>query len=272
FTYTFQVTGNEGNLGSNAPPDDSAANAHLLGDLSQAGLVQVAGAIGTDPTDPTPFNPSGVDLYHFGISGPGRYAFTAEVFAGRIGSPLDSMVNLFQRVSPDNQPLQLHLVAANDDTQNAEVATNYMLPLFTDSVVYAGLTQGDYYLAVTSSGNTFDPITSQSGQGGNSTGNYVLNVRALSDNVPPQVLATTLPEGATLAAPPTQLTVQFSEPVNLQPLIYQAYQQTSQYTLSMIYVQGGDGHKYFPRMTRYDPATGQASFLMLDALANGSYQ
>ena len=37
-----------------------------------------------------------LDLYHFRVEGAGRYAFRAEVFAGRIGSPLDPGVSLFE--------------------------------------------------------------------------------------------------------------------------------------------------------------------------------
>jgi hypothetical protein len=282
YSYTFQITGNEGLLGPNAPADDTPANAHQLGDVTQAGLVQVAGVIGVDSTDPSAFNPASVEMYHFQISGAGRYAFVGEVFAGRIGSPLDSAVTLFQVGPGDNQ---LHYVAANDDTLNNAEATNHMVPLFTDSAVYAGLTAGDYYIVVSGGGNVpnmptvppgtngvFDPNVTHSGSNGYSTGSYVLNLRVQPSNLPPQVISTTPAEGAILSSPPTQLTVQFSAPVNLQPLVYYAFQQTSQTALSMFYIQGSDGTKYFPRLLSYDQASGQANFLMLDGLANGRYQ
>ena len=52
-------------------------------------------------------------MYHFRISGPGRYAFVAEVFAGRIGSPLDPGVSLYYLDPSDNT---LHFVAGNNNT------------------------------------------------------------------------------------------------------------------------------------------------------------
>jgi hypothetical protein len=245
FTYTFQITGNEGIIGANSPADDTPAAARQLGDVTKAGLVQVAGAIGTDATDPVPFDPNNVEFYHFQIKGPGRYALLAEVFAGRIGSPLDPGVSLFQ-VGPGGK--QLHLLAANDNTLNGAKAGNGTLPLYTDSALSAGLQEGDYYLAVSSTGNVpdpvngllpgtngiFDPNVSHSGQNGFSTGNYVLNLQVQADNQPPRVVSATLPEGATLAAPPTSLAVQFSKLVNLQQLTYQAFQQSGRNTLSAV--------------------------------------
>ena len=73
-------------------------------------------------------------------------------------------------------------------------------------------------------------------------------------------------------APPTELVVGFSEKVNVQKLFFNAYEQTSQETVSAVYVQGADGAKYFPRLESYDTATNQAHFLMLDGLPNGTYQ
>ncbi len=287
-TIAFQVNGVEGNLGS-ASADDTPATAHDLGDLKQGGIQQVAGVIGDDSTDPAPFNPADVDLYHFHVSGAGPYAFLSEVFARRIGSALNPASSLY-RLDPVDQ--QLHLVAANDDTRNPIVASdNSSLPLFSDSVLYAGLTEGDYYLAVSAHHNVpdllqhllpgmngvFDPQVSHSGQVGATIGPYLLNLRLQPLPDPPQVLAATPAEGATLPTPPTQLTVQFSEPVNLQELAFEAFQLTAQTTsaptyIPPIYLQGADGSKYVPRLESYDSATNTGTFLMLDGLANGSYQ
>src|SRR5262249_55814608 len=102
----FQVAGIEGGLSAN----DSLATADALGNLTAGGSVQVQGVIGDDPAydpsneDPFYSNPAAdVDLYHFQISGPGRYAFNAEVFAGRIGSRLDPGVSLFRWDSSEHQ-------------------------------------------------------------------------------------------------------------------------------------------------------------------------
>src|SRR5262249_10831995 len=108
-TIPFRVDGIEGRTGPGATADDTAATAQELGDVTSAGLVRVVGAIGTDPfynpanaPDPANFDPSlyapanQVDMYHFHISGEGNYSLVADVFAGRIGSPLDPGVSLFE--------------------------------------------------------------------------------------------------------------------------------------------------------------------------------
>src|SRR5207247_3120048 len=134
---------------------------------------------------------------------------------------------------------------------------------------------GDHYVAVSGGGNTperafgtqpgsdgiFDPNSSHSGTNGATVGNYVLNLAVWADDEPPRILAVTPQEGTTLDVPPTQLTVQFSESVNLQSLAYQAFQQTSQTTVSPVYVEGVDGTRYYPRLEAYDDATHQARFL-----------
>jgi hypothetical protein len=56
FSYICQVNGIDGNT-EPASSDDTAATAHNLGDVSAAGLVQVAGAIGVDPY----YNPASPD-------------------------------------------------------------------------------------------------------------------------------------------------------------------------------------------------------------------
>jgi hypothetical protein len=281
FTLTFHVAGVEGNTAPGARADDTPAGAHDLGDVSDGRLVQAAGAIGDDPTDPVPFDPSDVDLYHFRVSGPGRYAFAAEVFAQRIGSPLNAAASLFVLDPADGR---LHAVTGDDDTLNPTVATDHRsLPLFADPAVFAGLTAGDYYLAVSGrknvvdpnlgllpgAGGIFDPDVSHSGSAGRSTGDYVLNLRVASDNTPPQVVAVTPAPGGSLDGPPAQVTVQFDRPVNLQELAFRAYQRTQQAGIASVYVQGADDVKYYPRLQSYDPATGQATFLMLDRLPVG---
>ena len=69
----------------------------------------------------------------------------AEVFAGRIGSPLDPGMSLFEL---DPSTGQLVFLAGNNNTGNPTEGTDGTLPLFTDSALADGLTAGDYYLAV----------------------------------------------------------------------------------------------------------------------------
>src|SRR5262249_13948654 len=153
-----------------------------------------------DPTDPIPFDPSDVDLYHFSIREPGQYAFTAEVFARRLGSSLDPAATLFRL---DPRTGRLVFVSRNDNTgQTTPPVDNSSVPLFSDAVVYAGLSAGEYYLAVSSGENVpdpalgllpgadgiYDPAVSHSGALGNSTGEYVLNLQLAQDNEPPQVI------------------------------------------------------------------------------------
>ena len=125
-----------------------------MGDLSSLPLLQIDGAIGADSSDPIAFDPADVNLYHFQISDAGQHEFIAEVFAGRIGSPLYAGLSLFQAGANG----QLQLLASNSGTLNGTPATNGQVPLFNDPVLYAGLVQGDYYLAVSGLGNVPDPV------------------------------------------------------------------------------------------------------------------
>jgi hypothetical protein len=287
FTSTFQVAGVEGNPSPGALGDDSPATAQDLGDLTNAGFVQRAGAIGDDPAysffnlDPFLFNPaSDVDLYHFRLTGPGRHAFVAEVFAGRIGSPLDPGISLY-RVRASDQ--QLQLVAVNDNTDNASPVPPGIPSLTYDAAFFVGLTAGDYYLAVSGTGNlpdpvlgiqpgtngVFDPAVAHSGQLGFTTGDYLLNLAVQPDAQPPHVVAALPLEWTTLSQPPGRLVVQFSEEVNVQQLAYGAFLQTQQSQVNAFYVRGADGVDYFPRLEAYDRAAHVATFVLLDALPNG---
>ncbi len=282
FSMTFQVGASAG------VSHDVPATALELGKVSTMNFVQTTGAIGNsslyNPANPDPnsSNPaSQVDLYHFQVTGAGTYAFVGELFTGRIGSPLDAGLSLFQRSPSDGK---LHLLASNQGTFNTTVDTNGNQPLYLDPVLYAGLTAGDYYLAVSSDGNVpngplgllpgtqgiFDPNHAHSGQNGFTTGNYVLDLGLQPAPTPPQVVSVSVAQGSTLSAPPTQFVVQFDKPVNLAQLALTAFQQTSQNTVAAVYVLGSDGKHYFPRLVSYDPDTYQATFLMLDALPNGA--
>src|SRR5205814_899115 len=153
-----EVTGIEGQRGPVSGADDIAANAHYLGELDPHRLVQVSGSIGDDPSlDPNlSLNQAAdVDMYHFRITGTGNYSFAAEVFAGRIGSPLDPGVSLF-RLNPGTGLLEF--VDGNNNTRNPEQTANGFVPLYTDAALFTGLTAGEYYVAVSSGQNTPTPV------------------------------------------------------------------------------------------------------------------
>jgi hypothetical protein len=317
----FQVIGTEGRVPGGLGGDDTANTSHNLGDATNGNIVQVAGAIGADPYysffDPNnadPLNPNfqlptnyagaDVDMYRFTVSGPGSYVVRAEVFAGRIGSPLDSGLSLF-RV----QGNQLVRVTANNNTLNNQQAfvpgmtfdafgnpiVDYMsaLPLSQDSAINAGLPAGVYYLAVSSGPNTpdpllgldpgangvvFDPNIAHSGHSGInnanlfSVGPYVLNLRVEPNPGAPHVVSVSIPNNGPPIAPPDVFTVQFDQAMNLQQQAYAAYQTTTQFTVSSVFVRAPDGLDYYPRLLSYDPTTYKATFQMLDALPNGTNQ
>lgn len=264
--------------------DDTVATAHDLGTLDPALPVVVRGAIGDDAAyDPAAEEPSftnraaDVDLYHFRVSASGPFALIAEGFAGRIGSPLDPALTLF-RAGPNGQ---LTAVAYCDNALNPTRASNDSVPLFTDPVLFAGLTEGDYYLAVSSSGNlidplqglvpgdgqVFDPTHSHSGQLGFSTGAYALRLAIRADADPPEVVAVTF-DAAAAAGPPGRIHVHFSEPVQLAGL-GSSLQAPSGGGLPVVFVRAADGTDYCPRLEGMTNDGHDATFLLLDPLPNG---
>jgi hypothetical protein len=284
-TIPFQVDGVEGRTGV-ATEDDTPASAQDLGDLTSAGLVQVAGAIGDDPGPDTSGNPANqVDLYHFTVMGTRNDSLVAEIFAGRIGSPLQPGLSLFRRDDADGN---LDFVAGDMNSYNPVMATDGSVPpLYSDSVLYASLSAGDYYLAVAGGLNTPSPLEGQplgsygtydpnqppgSAQLGWSTGPYVLNLLVQPAPAPPHVVSTSPGAGETLTQPPTQLVAKFDKPVNLMQLAFQTYQNPSEDTNPPIYIEAADGTTYVPRFMSYDGATNEATFVMLDALPGGDYR
>jgi hypothetical protein len=223
-------------------------------------------------------------MYHFRITGPGRYQFTAEAFAGRIGSPLNAALTLFRLVNGE-----LTLVHANNDSYNPATSSDGLtVPLYTDPVLFAGLAAGEYFLAVTSSPNVsnpnepwspgpnpdgiFDPITPHSGKIQTGlVGRYVLNLGVTPDNVRPRVTSVSISDGSTLIKPPTTFTVTFSEAVNLQLLAGTAY-DTYHADPRAVFFEADDGTRYIPRLMFYDPDLNRAEFMILDALSNGVYK
>lgn len=270
--------------------NDTPATSTDLGDIEQQGLVQVAGAIGDDAyydfssLDPS-LNPGNdVDLYHFTITATSPVGLQAEVFAGRISSPLDAGLSLY-RLDPVSGHLQF--IAGNNQSYNLTASTNRLSSLFYDPAIMAGVTAGDYYIAVSHGANTPSPAELQlagdgsgifnaevthSGSVGESVGPYVLNLKVVPLPDPPVVTSISIADQSTLPSAPTTITVSFSEYMNLTGLAFAAFQQTSQSTIAGVYIVDAQGHKTFPRLTAFDTNTMTAQFLMLDRLANGSYE
>jgi methionine-rich copper-binding protein CopC len=287
YSFGFQITGIEGRS-ADFSGDDTVDTARDLGDITKSDRVQVSGVIGDDPFyDPNldwELNPANdVDMYRFVVTGEGQFALLAEVFAGRIGSPLDPGISLYRRNPADGS---VQFVAGNNNSSNTAVATNDTLPLFTDPVLFVGLTAGEYFVVVAGAFNTpspfegqpvdadgvLDPTVSHSGRNGETTGRYVLYLRVEADNLAPTVKATSLTDGTTLEAPPTRLTITFSEPINLQALANQAFHEEEAGREALVFVQNSQGTRFVPRFESFDPATNQVTLLMLDALPKGRYE
>jgi hypothetical protein len=284
---------------------DTLATAMRLGDITQAGLVQLPGVIGNDPyyslfnSDPTTNNPaSQVNMISFTVSGPGQHVLTAEAFAGRIGSPLNAALTLF-RITGTNADgsLAWQLVAGNDNTYNATAGSNGEQPLYSDPALFAALAPGRYVVAVSAMGNygdplcskqqpdvggVFDPNSSHSGSRGETTGGYVLNLFVQpAATTPPQVVQTSLAPGAVLNGPPTEISVQFSVPMNLVELAVDSGQQERANTAGNLdpvllerfplTIQDATGTRYFIALNAYDSQTGVATFTVLDRLSDGQY-
>jgi hypothetical protein len=295
----FATNGTNIRTGYTTVLDDTPATAQQLGNLTHAGLVQVLGSIG-DPSGPDgalPNPAAAVDLYHFQVTGTQPVSLVSEVFAGRIGSTLDPGLSLFEA----NASQQLQLIASNAGSLNTTIATDALqsIPLFTDPVLFATLTPGNYYLAVSGSGNIpgtdpslapgtngiFDPNVSQSGQNGFTTGFYDLNVAVGPLQASAQVSSvsmqltlssqsiTPIQAGSVLSAPPAQLLIQFSGPLTQQQLAVLAFDSTLEGTAAPVYfLDQKDGSCVIPSFESYDPVKHQASFLMLDRLQNDPYQ
>lgn len=293
----FQITGIEENP-SLTSADDHPGGAHELALVIDGGVVQRTGAIGDDPAyDPRSSvatlsnRSSDVDLYHFRITAPGPHALIAEVFAGRIGSPLNPGLSLFKV----NGEGVLELYAVNDNSFNTtRTSEGNHQPLLLDALLFAALTPGDYYLAVSSSGpleaanvpdpahgvlpgpssGVFDPNISHSGRRGWTVGGYVLNVLVYEDSVAPEVVSSAPASGAVLLTVPTQLVVRFSEGVNLAELANQAFTATFPFPpgVAAAYLQEADGSVYYLGLHAYDTDTNEATMVLAGGLPNGSYQ
>ncbi len=292
YILNFQIDGIDGDTGPDPQPTDTVNTAQNLGDVTNGKLVHASGFIGVDPTDPIPYDQGAVEIYHFHVGGSGLYALDAEVFAGRIGSPLDAALTLFKgTLNPDGtittEPL---LIASNDNTLNVSVATDGEVPLYTDPALFVSLTPGDYYIAVSSGENIntadgvnpqgsggFDPLVSQSGNtgAGNSVGAYTLELLVQRAGPAPHVVSVTT--DSTGGHPLTTIQVRFDQPVNLLSLAYTAYNQSLQQTglpdgaLSAATLTDAQGNAAQLRLQSFDDTTNTATFLLLDAVPSGTY-
>lgn len=285
FEVALAVGGETGVAGNDTP-----ATAIDLGTIGDTGLIQVAGTIGDDPfyqlVSPDLANYAGndVDLYHFQITSTEVVGLQAEVFAGRIGSPLDAGISLYRL---DSATGNLVFVVGLNQSYNLTSGTDVPIPFYYDPAITAGLTAGDYFLAVSHGSNTTSPLERQlpgsaegrfaptqphSGQAGTSIGNYVLNLQVVPIPDPPEVTSASITEQQTLTSSPTELHVSFSEYINLTALAFEAFQRTSESTVAGVFIQGEHGDKYFPRLTAFDPDDLEAHLLVLDRLPPGDYE
>jgi hypothetical protein len=287
------------------PTTDTLATARPLGDLTNSGLVQLPGVIGNDPyyspfnTAASATNPaSQVNMYSFVITGPGQHVLTAEAFAGRIGSPLNPALTLLHITGRDpDGSLAWQVVSGNDNTYNADLASDGERPLYSDSALFADLTAGRYVLAVSATGNyadpvfgtqlgvggLFDPDQAHSGSQGETTGNYVLSVFVQpAPTTPPTVTQASLQPGAVLDGPPTHITVQFSAPMDLVQLAVASGQQWGMATSGgyvapallerfPCYLVDATGNRYFLALDSYYSDTSTATFTALERLSDGQY-
>lgn len=283
FTVPDEINGVLADQGNDTP--DTAID---LGNIEDLGLVQLRGVIGDDPhyslSDFNQIAGRDVDLYHFQITSSAPIAIQAEVFAGRLGSTLDSGLSLFWL---DPSTGHLVLVAGNSRTNNQTRATNGFTPLVNDSAIVTGLVAGDYYIAVADGLNTydpqdgnvggvgsglFDPEQSHSGNLGWTVGSYVLNLQVVPIPDPAKVVSVSIADQSTLPAAPTEFTIQFSQFVNVGELAMRDYLQTTLSGPTGVYIQNARGENFYPRFISFDPTTFEARYAIYDRLPTGSYR
>ncbi len=192
-----------------------------------------------------------VDLYRIELPKDDHYSLQLTVLAQRFGSELDAAVSLFDADG--------RFIASNDDAFH----DGYL----SDSELFHGLDSGTYFVAVSAGGNTPDqnggfhvnrPGSGTSSRGGR--GQYLLRIEAVPDSTRPEVVATNIRDGATLDAPPTWITVQFSEAMALAGLERGA-------TLT-----DSGGHEFALTHIHYDSLTNEMTYLVLDRAEAGHYE
>jgi hypothetical protein len=280
YVVPFRIQGIAGNTDPTKQAGVTPGSAYDIAGAEDGRLHQLAGAIGNDPTDPVPWDQNAQQYYHFSVTGPGPYALGAEVFAGRIGSPLQPVLTLFKADANGN----LVFVADNAGTHNGTLDTDNFMPLYTDPALFVSVTRGEYYLAVSTGQNFYDPVdptgtdpfdpaTPDSGCGGNSTGPFVLNVLLQRPGPAPHVVAVTPDTGPTGTGPLAGLHVRFDQPVNLLAVAFQAFLESQWHdgTLSSVRLFGPNNIAPALRLESYDDATNTASFVLLSAVPAGDY-
>jgi hypothetical protein len=190
-----------------------------------------------------------VDFYRIDLPAGDHYALTLRAIAGRIGSPLDPALSLFDSIG--------QLLASNDDSSQEGA--------LSDSELRLGLDGGTYYIGVSAGGNLpsepggFDPLLPGSGIASRGTmGPYLLQASAVSDTTAPEVVAISLPSGGVVTSPLTTITVQFSESMDPIGLMRGA---------SLV----GPGGAIALYASSYDPASLEVTYLLNDRPVSGDY-
>lgn len=178
--------------------------------LNGAGPTWVAGIIGDTRLRGSHAATNEVDFYRIELPAGDHYALSLHALAQQFGSGLDPALSLFDSHGD--------LLASNDDALHPGA--------LSDSEIYAGLNGGTYYVAVSAGGNLstepggFNPQVPGSGiSSRGTTGPYLLEVSAVSDAIRPEVVQISVEPGAHITEPLTQISVQFSEPMNLLGLV-----------------------------------------------------
>ena len=148
--HSYDLPSNEGRFS----PSDLGEEA-FPGTYDIAHLLQLYPKLGSD-----------IDVYQFTLDQPG--AVTAETIVARPGqealSQLDTVLTLYQETELNGVTTR-SMVARNDNS------------ISRDSLLQLDLEAGNYYVVVTSVGNTdFDPEVEESGYGGRSQGAYRLQL------------------------------------------------------------------------------------------------
>jgi hypothetical protein len=208
----------------------------------------IAGIIGDTRLRGSDAATNEVDFYRFDLPAGEHYALNLRVLAQRFGSSLDPALSLFDSVG--------QLLATNDDSMSVEAAS--------DSAIYTGLNGGTYYVAVSAGGNLpvadggFDPFVPGSASASRGTrGPYLLQLSAVPDNERPQVVQTSLAPEVTEHL--TEITVQFSEPMDLLGLQHGAA------------LQGPDGLSIGLSAASFDPETLEATYRLNTRPIAGDY-
>ena len=219
-------------------------------ELSEAGTSWIAGIIGDTTLRGSDAATNDVDIYRIDLPAGDHYAVSLQVLAQRFGSSLDPAVSILDENG--------RAIASNNDALHAG--------FLSDSELFTGLNGGTYYVAVTAAGNLpgnggFDPFVPGSGHGSRgTTGQYLLRLSAVPDSTRPVVLQTSIEPGSTLQSVPTEITVRFSEPMQLVGL-----QQGA--TLA-----NGNGDAIDLYAVSYDSVNREVRYMLMDRPVAGDYQ